>query len=88
MKRRFSRGYNELQVSAQPQFFTEGKSGESGDELAANTHTHTVNTVCRQANRRTDRLIFMHAQSLKESAAGHRETINKPSDCRYSVSLL
>lgn len=73
MKRRFSRGYNELQVSAQPQFFTEGKSGESGDELAANTHTHTVNTVCRQANRRTDRLIFMHAQSAGVSGRSQRD---------------
>ena len=44
MKKRLSRGYNELQVSTQPQLFTEGKSGKKwgwAGVLAANTHTHT-----------------------------------------------
>ena len=41
MKKRLSRGYNELQVSTQPQRFTEGKSGKSGDEPGCWLQTHT-----------------------------------------------
>lgn len=49
MKRSFSRGYNELQVSTQPQLFTEGKSGNVGMSRGVGcklTHTHILNTVC------------------------------------------
>ena len=48
MKKRFSRGYNELQVRTQPQLFTKGKSGGGKKEKAgmsrgvsSHTHTHT-----------------------------------------------